>query len=74
MKNHSQVDNFEQHLESEDGRERIIEVVEELVARTVLIDGIFRGERYRTTAYHRHDQCVEVAQCHDIVDRFTKAI
>lgn len=69
---HERINYLERHFNSKHGRERVIEVVQVLVAFAILVDGVFGGERDRAAANDDHDQRVKVLQRHDVMNRFSE--
>jgi len=67
MEYNAEIDDLQHHLDGEDTGERVIEVIEDLVPRRVLRDGILGGQRDTRQRYHHHYKEVEVPKVHDPV-------
>lgn len=67
MQYDAEIDNFQHHLDGKNTGERVVEVIEDLVPRRVLPDGILGGQRDTRQRYHQHYEEVEVPKVHDPV-------
>jgi len=65
--------NLEDEFDSKDSGEDEVEVVEDDVARGLLVDGVFSSERDAAGADHDHDEQVEVAKVDDKVTETTNS-
>ena len=66
MQSEKKIAYLERHFDSENGCEAVIDVVEQYVARAILVHRILDGECNRAAADHQHDEVVEVLACNDL--------
>lgn len=60
MQYDSQIDDLEEHLHGKDSRERVIELVQDVVLEGVLLDRVLARQSYRTKADDDHYKKIEV--------------
>ena len=59
MKEKPDVDDLQQHFRSKDRREDVVEMLQDAVAKGILVDGVLGGERDRRQANDDDDETIE---------------